>query len=76
MNAAGMRARVERFTVLIDGIGKETNAILADRGELSLTDWHSYIREMLKAKDGLHAARMVLAHAADRLEGKTVKEDR
>jgi len=67
MNAAALRARVKRLTALIDGMGKETGAVLADRGELTLQEWNRYLTALYNVKDGLHDARMALEEAADRL---------
>jgi hypothetical protein len=63
MNAAALRARVERLGELIDGLGKEAEAVLADRGDLPLIQWSRYLTAINNAKAGLRAARSALREA-------------
>jgi hypothetical protein len=58
-----MQARVKRLGVLIEGLGKETGAVLADRGDLPLQEWNRYLTALHNAKDALHAARSALQEA-------------
>jgi hypothetical protein len=73
MNAAARPARVKRLTRLIDGIGKETKAVFADRGELTPQEWNRYLTALYNCKDALHDARMALEQAADRLSAGKAK---
>jgi hypothetical protein len=66
MDAAGARKRMERLAALIAGLAKEAEAVLADRGVLTLEDWNSYLTAIYNAKDALHAARTALQMAARR----------
>ncbi len=67
MNAAALRARVKRLTALIDGLGKETESMRADRGVLSLQEWNRYLTALYNTKDALHDARSALQGASERL---------
>src|SRR5260370_10483302 len=64
MNTAALQARVKRLTALIDGMSKETAAVLADRGALTLQEWNRYLKALDNAKDALHDARAALQTAA------------
>jgi hypothetical protein len=41
MDAAGARKRVKRLMVLIEGLRKEADAVLADRGVMPSEEWNS-----------------------------------
>jgi hypothetical protein len=64
MNAAALGARLKRLTALIDGLGKETEAVRADRGVLALQEWNRYLTALYNAKVALHDARGALQTAA------------
>jgi hypothetical protein len=68
MNAAALAARVKRLTALIDGLGKEAEAVRTDRGPLTPQEWNRYFTALLNAKDALHAARAAAQEAAKRLK--------
>jgi hypothetical protein len=67
MNAAALQARVRRLQALIDGLGKEAEAVWMDRGEMTLQEWNRYFTALLDAKDALHAARAAAQEAVNRL---------
>jgi hypothetical protein len=67
MNAAALRARAKRLTALIEGMGKETEAVLADRGELTPQEWNCYLTALYNAKDALHDAKSALQGAVNRV---------
>jgi hypothetical protein len=66
MNAAGTRKRVERLTALIEGFRKESEALLAGRGVLTLEKWNHYVAAIYEIRDALHEARTALQMAARR----------
>jgi hypothetical protein len=82
MDAAGMRKRGKRLDVLLAGLGVERHRAIEavrldpDPGGLTRQEWYAYGLALRKALDGMAHARMLLLLAADRLEGKTAKEDR
>jgi hypothetical protein len=55
-----------RLAALIDGLAKDANAVLADRGVLTPQEWNSYLTAIYNAKDALHDARTALQMAARR----------
>jgi hypothetical protein len=67
MNAAALRARVKRLTTLIEGVGKEAEAVRTHRGALTLQEWNRYLTALYNVKDGLHGARIALQGAVNRL---------
>jgi hypothetical protein len=67
MSAAALRARVKRSTALIEGLGKEAEAVRADRRDLTLQEWNRYLTALYNVKDALHDARSALQGASDRI---------
>jgi hypothetical protein len=66
MNAASLRGRARRFGALIDGLGKEAEAVRKDRGVLTPQEWNRYITALLNVKDDLIEARASLQQALSR----------
>jgi hypothetical protein len=66
MNVAARRARVKRLTELIDGLGKATKAVLADRCNLPLQERNRYLTALYDVKGALHAASSALREALSR----------
>ena len=60
--------RVKRLTALIDGLGKESEAVRTDRGPLTPQEWNRYFTALLNAKDACHAARAAVQEAVNRLQ--------
>lgn len=58
---------MKRLTRLIEGMGKETEAVRAARGELTLQEWNRYLTALYNVKYGLHDARIALQGAVNRL---------
>jgi len=48
-------------------MGKETEAVRAARGELTLQEWNRYLTALYNVKYGLHDARIALQGAVNRL---------
>jgi hypothetical protein len=54
MDAAGARKRMRRLTTLIDGLTKEADAVLGDRGVLKPGEWTRYLSGIRNAKYAQH----------------------
>jgi hypothetical protein len=70
MNPAALRARIKRMTTLIEGVGKEAEAVRTNRGALTLQEWNRYLKALYNVKDGLLDARIALQEAVNRLSAR------